>query len=66
MTDKELRRLSRAELLEMLLMLKEENENLKMQLKQAEAQLQNRRIMIKPEFATWKVKNGAVKAPFLL
>lgn len=47
MTDKELRRLSRAELLEMLLMLKEENENLKMQLKQAEAQLQNRRIMIK-------------------
>ena len=47
MTDKELRRLSRAELLEMLLMLKEENENLKMQLEQAEAQLQNRRIMIK-------------------
>ena len=43
MTDKELRRLSRAELLEMLLMLKEENEKLK----QAEAQLQNRRIMIK-------------------
>lgn len=47
MTDKELRRLSRAELLKMLLMLKEENENLKMQLEQTEAQLQNRRIMIK-------------------
>lgn len=46
MTDKELRRLSRAELLEMLLMLKEENENLKIQLKQTEAQLHDRRIMI--------------------
>ncbi|MCI6733096.1 MAG: DNA repair protein [Lachnospiraceae bacterium] len=46
MTDKELRRLSRAELLEMLLMLKEENENLKMQLEQAEVRLHDRRIMI--------------------
>ena len=46
MTDKELRRLSRSELLEMLLSLTEENEKLKLRLEQAEDQLRDRRILI--------------------
>ena len=46
MTDKELRRLSRSELLEMLLSLTEENEKLKIRLEQAEDQLRYRRILI--------------------
>ena len=46
MTDKELRRLSRSELLEMMISLTEENEKLKNRLEQVEAQLQKRRIVI--------------------
>ena len=46
MTDKELRRLSRAELLEMLLAQMEENERLKQKLKKVQAALANRRIDI--------------------
>lgn len=46
MTDKELRRLSRSELLEMMLSLTEENEKLKIRLEQAEDQLRDRRILI--------------------
>ena len=46
MTDKELRRLSRSELLEMMISLTEENEKLKIRLEQAEAQLNDRRILI--------------------
>lgn len=46
MTEKELRRLSRAELLEMLLAQTEENENLRQRLAQAEEALENRRIDI--------------------
>ena len=46
MTDKELRRLGRSELLEMMISLTEENEKLKLRLEQVEAQLQDRRIMI--------------------
>lgn len=46
MTDKELRRLSRSELLEMMISLTEENEKLKLRLEQVEAQFQDRRIMI--------------------
>ena len=46
MTDKELRRLSRSELLEMLIVQTEENSQLKIRLKQAEAQLRDRRIEI--------------------
>ena len=46
MTDKELRRLSRRELLEMLIAQKAENEQLKTRLEQAEAQLRDRRIAI--------------------
>lgn len=46
MTDKELRRLSRSELLEMMILLTEENEKLKIRLEQAEAQLRDRRILI--------------------
>lgn len=46
MTDKELRRLSRSELLEMMILLTEENEKLKIRLEQAEAQLKDRRILI--------------------
>ena len=46
MTDKELRRLSRSELLEMLLSLTEENEKMKIRLEQAEDQLRDRRILI--------------------
>lgn len=46
MTDKELRRLSRSELLEMLIAQTEENDRLKIRLEQAEAQLRDRRIAI--------------------
>ena len=46
MTDKELRRLSRGELLEMLLAQMEENEKLNRQLREAKAQLSDRRIII--------------------
>lgn len=46
MTDKELKRLSRAELLEMLLAQMEENEKLRRRLQDAEAELDDRRIAI--------------------
>lgn len=46
MTDKELKRLSRAELLEMLLAQTEENERLKTELAQAQKALVDRRILI--------------------
>ena len=46
MTDKELRRFSRSELLEMLIAQTEENDRLKIRLEQAEAQLRDRRISI--------------------
>lgn len=46
MTDKELRRLSRGELLEMLIAQTAENDQLKTRLEQAEAQLRDRRIAI--------------------
>lgn len=46
MTDKELRRLSRAELLEMLLAQTEENERLRERLDEAEAALNDHRIEI--------------------
>lgn len=46
MTEKELRRLSRGELLEMLIGQMEENQLLKQQLKDARIQLDNRQIAI--------------------
>lgn len=46
MTDKELRRLSRTELLEMLIGQMEENEELKKRLEKAEEELANRQIVI--------------------
>mgnify|MGYP006867760770 CR=1 FL=1 len=46
MTDKDLRRLSRGELLEMLIAQAAENDQLKNRLEQAEAQLRDRRIEI--------------------
>ena len=46
MTDKELRHLSRSELLEMLIELIEENDKLKSRLEQVEAQLNDRTISI--------------------
>ena len=46
MTDKELKRLSRAELLELLLTQMEENEKLRKQLRKAQAALRDRRIEI--------------------
>lgn len=46
MTDRELRRLSRSELLEMLIAQMEENESLRHSLEQAQAELKNRRIMV--------------------
>jgi len=46
MTDRELRRLSRSELLEMLIAQTTENDQLKTRLAQAEAQLRDRRIAI--------------------
>lgn len=46
MTDKELRRLSRAELLEMLLEQAEENRKLRQRLDEAERALEDRRITV--------------------
>lgn len=46
MTDKELQRLNRSELLELLIKQTEENEKLKIRLEQAEAQLRDRKIEI--------------------
>lgn len=46
MTDKELRRMSRGELLEMLIIQMDENEALRKQLAQAETELKNRRIIV--------------------
>lgn len=46
MTDKELRRMNRRELLEMLVAQMEENQSLKSQLQAAQAQLEDRRIQI--------------------
>lgn len=46
MTDKELKRLSRSELLEMLIIQVEENERLKQRLSKAQEKLQERQIMI--------------------
>lgn len=46
MTDRELRRLSRAELLEMLLAQVEENERLKARLEEAERALEDRRLAV--------------------
>lgn len=46
MTEKELRRLRRSDLLEILLELSKENEELKEQLKQAQNELDDRRILI--------------------
>lgn len=46
MTDKELRRLSRRELLEMLLAETEENQRLRTRLEQAQAELDSRRILL--------------------
>ena len=46
MTDKELRRLSRAELLEMLLAQVEENKELRQRLDEAERTLEDRRIAV--------------------
>lgn len=46
MTDKELRKLKRSEMLEMLISLKKENDELRSRLEQAEEQLNNRKIEI--------------------
>lgn len=46
MTDRELKRLSRGELLEMLLALTKENEKLKQELEEARAALADRRLII--------------------
>ena len=46
MTDKELRKLSRAELLEMLIQQSERNEELEAELKKAKTELRNRAITI--------------------
>lgn len=46
MTDKELRHLSRSELLEMLLAAAKENERLKAELEQSKAELRDRRIQM--------------------
>lgn len=46
MTDKQLRRMSRSELLELLVEEMEENERLRRQLEQAQEELKNRRIML--------------------
>ena len=47
MTDKELRKLKRVELLEMLIEQSKENEELKRQLKEAEEKLESREIMLR-------------------
>ena len=46
MTDKELRKLTRAELLEMLISQMKENERLQEQVEELAAQLEDRRIML--------------------
>lgn len=46
MTDKELRRLSRSELLEMLIIQTKENERLRSELERAQAELADRRILL--------------------
>lgn len=46
MTDKELRKLSRADLLELLLMLKKENDQLTRQVQQLQAQVDDRKIAV--------------------
>lgn len=46
MTDKELRKLSRTDLLEMLLMQKKENDQLRLQLQQLQSQLDDRTIAV--------------------
>lgn len=46
MTDKELRRMSRSELLEMLIAQVEENEKLKYRLEKAQTELKNKQIAI--------------------
>lgn len=46
MTDKELRKLSRAELLEMLIAQVEENESLRKRLEEAETALEDRRLIM--------------------
>ena len=46
MTDRELRRLSRRELLEILIILKKENQRLRQELDEAQADLNNRYIAI--------------------
>ena len=46
MTDKQLKKMSRKELLEMMVLLSEENEELKKELEDAKTQLNDRRIII--------------------
>ena len=46
MTDKELRKLNRADLLELLLMLKKENDQLTRQVQQLQAQVDDRKIVV--------------------
>ena len=46
MTDKQLKRLSRADLLELLLIQTKENERLRAELEEAQAQLESRRICV--------------------
>lgn len=46
MTDKELRRLNRRQLLEMLIAAAEENEHLRSALEQAQSELNSRRILL--------------------
>lgn len=46
MTDKELRKLNRADLLELLLMLKKENDQLTRQVQQLQAQVDDRKIAV--------------------
>lgn len=46
MTDKELRRLNRRQLLEMLIAAAEENEHLRSALEQAQAEVNSRRILL--------------------
>ena len=46
MTERELRRLRRTDLLEMLLALRKENDQLRQQLEQATKELENRRIQV--------------------
>ena len=61
MTDKELRRLSRSELLEMLIAQMEENRQLKIRLERAEAQLRDRTIAV--EKSRFPCGGGAAAEP---